>query len=311
MDVLEKFRDGLSPEAATELEESIKAIIEDKAKVRADFLIEEEKLRLEELAEEFCKIEVEKRLEESKKELESEKVKEIEVFKETATEKLQEMADKYVEKTISEEVGKKVAELERKSEKKLEELEESILTSLDKFLDMEISSKISDSLLKEIAVNEAFKPIVNGIFGLFESHLVGLDTDGSKVISEKDSEIESLKKQVNEGYDEKLKLHEKCDKLQTAVLIASKVDGLSGKQKKRVVEMFEGKSYDEVKSKIDTFVEVLNESEVEIDSSKGDKRLNEDFEVFSDMEKETSEEKVVIDDVFGANLDWEKISNKL
>lgn len=320
MDFIEKFRDGLTPEDFTQLEESIKSMIEEKAKVRAEFLIEEEKLRLEELAEEFCQMEVKARLEAEKKALDESYETKVKEFKETAVEKLQEMADKFVEKSINEEVEKKTVELEKKYEEKVQKLEESVLDQLDKFLDCEITEKISDDLLKEIAINEAHKPLIAGIFSLFETHLVGLDSDGSKKIEEVEAEKKELEKKLNEAYSEKLQMHQKNDQMKTALLISSKTSGLTAKQQKRVVTMFEGKSFEEVSGKIDTFLEVLEEGEMfgEEGSKKSDKKvINEDLEIFQELDDEIEKEvkTVKLDEsdkgFAGSDLDWEKISNLL
>ena len=315
MDFMEKFRDGLTPEEFSSLEESIKSMIEDKAKVRAEFLIEEEKLRLEELAEEFCAIEVGKRVEAEKKTLDEQYEKKIAEFKETAVEKLQEMADKFVEKSINEEVTKKTEEIEKKYEDKIEKLEETVLDQLDRFLDMEITTKISDSLLESVAVSEAHKPLIAGIFNLFETHLVGLDTDGSKKIDEMESKVKELEGKLNESYNEKLQIHQKVDEMKTALLIASKVDGLSPKQKKRVISMFEGKSYDEVSNKISTFIEVLEEGDTFSEpTGKKTQKLNEDLEIFSELDDEVAdkkEKKETISESFSEMFDWEKIAERI
>lgn len=315
MDFMEKFRDGLTPEEFSSLEESIKSMIEDKAKVRAEFLIEEEKLRLEELAEEFCAIEVGKRVESEKKVLDEKYEEKIAEFKETAVEKLQEMADKFVEKSINEEVSKKTSDIEKKYEDKVQKLEESVLDQLDKFLDMEISTKISDSLLESVAINEAHKPLIAGIFSLFETHLVGLDTDGSKKIDEMEDKVKGLEAKLNESYNEKLQIHQKVDEMKTALLIASKVDGLTAKQKKRVISMFEGKSYDEVSNKIGTFIEVLEEGDTFSEpTGKKVQKINEDLEIFSELDDEEEDKKSdkgELTESFGVEFDWEKISERI
>lgn len=258
-DILEKFSDVLSPEVYTELTESIEALITEKAKERADMIADEEKKRLEELAEEFCETEIKSRLEVREKALvESYEAKEKE-FKETVLEKYQDLANKYVTEQLNEATSKLTSELQEKFETKFEKLEESVLDNLDKFLDSEITSKISDDLLKDIAINESYKPLISGIFNLFESNLVGLETTGESRISELEAEKKSLEKKLNESFEEKIKQHQKIDELKTGLLIASKVDGLTEKQKGRVISMFEGKTYDEVSSKIGTFIEVLEE----------------------------------------------------
>ena len=308
--VIEKFREGLSPEDFTQLEESIAALVEDKAKIRAEFLIEEEKNRLEELAEDFCKKEVSERLEKEKVALDEAYEVKVSEFKKTATEKLEEMADKYVDLKINESVSKKIVELEEQYEQKAQKLEETVLDQLDKFIDMEISSKISDELLTDIAINEAYKPVIQGVMKLFETNLVELNVDGSKQIKEMEKKVLESDKKLNEAYEEKIKLHEKNDKLKSACLIASKVDGLTNTQKKRVVNMFEGKNFDEVNSKIDDFVSLLEEKESEKSVDEYD--INEDIftgldseDILNESEIEKSKENDKIE------FDWEKVNSIL
>ena len=288
--VLDKFKDGLSPEAFTELEESVTALIEEKAKIRGEMIVEEEKSRLEELAESFCEQEVKTRLELKEKALVESYEAKTNEFKETAVEKLQALADKYVTEQLAEAIAKETEKLEEKYEAKFEKLEESVLDNLDKFLDMEITNKISDEVLKEHAINQAYAPVVDGIFKLFESTLVALDSDGEKTIKESEEKTAELTKKLNESYQATINLQKKNDELKTGLLIASKIDGLSNKMKSRVITMFEGKSFDEVASKIDTFVQVLEEAESPFGeenekpskSKKSTKKLEENEDIFAE-----------------------------
>lgn len=284
--MLDKFKESLSAEEFDALEESIKTLIEEKAKIRAEVLIEEEKNRLEEMADEFLEVELKEKLDEAKATLEAEYETKTAQFKEATIEKLQEHADSYVATVLAEKIAEKTLELEEAFETKVEELEESVLDNLDRFLELEITSKISDELLESVAINETFKPIVQGIQALFESHYVEIDTDGSEKIESLETTINATKAKLDESYEQKMQLNEKVDTLKAALLIATKTEGLTHTQKERVVTMFEGKSFDEVKTKIDTFVEVLEEKETferpELQS------INEDiFAGDLDDEKET------------------------
>jgi uncharacterized protein YnzC (UPF0291/DUF896 family) len=287
--VLEKFRDGLSPEIFAQLEESIQTLIDEKANLKAELIAGEEKLRLEELAESFCEQEVKTRLELAEKTLKESYETKTNEFKETAVEKLQALADKYVAEQLTEAVAKETEKLEEKYAEKFENLEESVLDNLDKWLDMEITNKISDEVLKEHAIHQAYAPIVDGIFKLFETSLVGLDTDGEKTIKESEEKTAELTKKLNESYQATINLQKKNDELKTGLLIASKIDGLSNKQKSRVITMFEGKSFDEVASKIDTFVQVLEEAE---------SPFGEENEKPSKSSKKSSKKEEINEDIF-------------
>ncbi len=318
MKVLEKFADSLTPEEYASLEESIQSLVDEKAKIRAEMMVEEEKNRLSEIAEEYCEKEVSERLVSEKSKLNEEYEKKIEEFKRVATDELQALAEKYVEEKIEESVKLKEKELEEMFEEKVQHLEESVLDNLDKFLEVEITSKISEDIFESVAKYKAHEPIITGILSLFENNLVALPQDGEKQIQEAHSKAKELESKLNESINEKLQLQSKVDTLKTGLLIASKCDGLTEKQKNRVVSMFEGKSFDEVNMKIGSFIEVLNESEMDfvdtVDtkvSKKTSKKevLNED--IFADLEIDDDVEDEKINESEDENvldIDVEKIN---
>ena len=265
MSVFDKFKEGLSAEEFAELESSFTQLVEEKAqekaKLIAEILIEEEKDRLEALAEEFTESEIKTRLEEATAKLEAEFEEKTELFKETAIEKLQEHANAYVAATLKEKLEEKETELEEEFSARVTKLEESVMDNLDRFLDAEITEKISDELLSSIAINEAYKPIIAGIQSLFEAHYVTVEPDQVKQTEVLSAKVAELETKLDESYQSKMELNEKVDELKVGLLIAAKSEGLTKTQKDRLVTMFEGKSYDEVKSKIDTYVQVLEEKE--------------------------------------------------
>lgn len=261
MNVLEKFKDSLSAEDFVQLEESITKLIEEKAKTRADLIVEEVKTELETLAEQYTKQEIETALATKATELQEEYDRKTELFKETAIEKIQEMAEGYVAKEVEEKVSEIKTQLEEEYSEKIQSLEENVVDKLDKFLDLEITSKISDELLESVAINETYAPIIAGIQSLFESKFVSLDSEGKSIVESAKSEAETLKTKLNETMSEKIAMAEKIEKLQTGLLIATKTEGLTESQKDRVMVMLEGKGFDEVSSKIDTVVDIITESE--------------------------------------------------
>ncbi len=280
MSVLAKFKESLSPEDFVQLEESITALIEEKAKTRADLIVEEVKAELENLAEEFTKQEVEKAVAEKTAALEEEYQTKSELFKETAIEKIQEMAEGYVAKEVEEKVSEIRSQLEEEFAEKAQTLEENVVDKLDKFLDLEISSKISDELLESVAINETYAPLIKGIQHLFESQFVALDSEGSQIVESATSEAKTLKTKLNESLSEKIALADKVEKLQTGLLIATKTEGLTESQKERVLVMLEGKGFEEVSEKIDTVVDIITESE-DVLGSKDELDENDNTDVFA------------------------------
>lgn len=261
MRVFEKFRESLSPEDFTQLEEAVTTLIEEKAKVRAELIVEEETKRLETLAEEYVEIQVKEKVDAKIATLEESYEARTKEFKETAAEKLQEISEKYVETRIADELSAKIVELEEAYEAKFEKLNESVVDNIDRFIESEISEKISSDLIKNVAINEAFKPIVAGIMGLFEAEFVPLDVDGNKIVEASKAEVKELEAKINSIYKEKMQLTESMDELKTKLLISEKVSGMTSTQKERVITMFEGKCFDEVSKKIGTFVELLEEND--------------------------------------------------
>lgn len=286
MNILESLKEHLSPEDLAAFEESVKTLVEDKAKARAELMVEEETKRLEALAEEFTEKEVTARVEAEVQKLEEEYETKTKLFKETAATKLQEYADKYVTEQVNEAVAFEIEKLESENEQKMNKLEESIIDNFDKFLDLEITSKISDSLLESIAINEAYKPIIEGISKLFEANYTKLDVDTSKLVEVEKEKQTALEKKLEESYEGKMELKTKVDLLETKLLISEKTASLKESDKSKVKEIFEGKSYDEVSKKIDIFLEMLTENEKEETEVKT--TINED--IF------TTEEEVVINE---------------
>jgi len=274
MSVFDKFKESLSPEDFVQLEESVTALIDEKAKIRAELMVEEETKRLEALAEEYVEMRVSEKLAEETKKLQESFEARTTEFKEFTTEKLQEMSERYVSDMLEDAIAEKTAELVEEYNSKYEKLEESVIDNLDKFIDLEISTKIDSDLIKQIAINEAYKPIVNGIIELIENNFVQLDKDGGKIVAAAEAKVAEVKTKLDESYSEKVKLQSTVDTLKTKLLISEKVSGLTESHKSKVLEMFEGKDYSEVSKKIDTFVELLEENN---DFSTEDKENNDVF----------------------------------
>jgi len=281
MNVLDKFKDSLSAEDFVQLEEQVASLIEEKAKVRADLIVEEVKAELENLAEEFTAMKIDEAVSAKTKELEEEYQTKTELFKETAIEKIQEMAEGYVAKEVDEKVSAIKAQLDEEYAEKVSTLEENVVDKLDKFLDLEITSKISDELLEAVAINETYAPIIAGIQSLFESKFVSLDSEGKSIVESAKTEAESLKTKLNESMAEKIALSEKIEKVQTQLLIAQKTEGLTESQKERVSIMLEGKDFEEVSSKIDTVVDIITEAEDVVSSSTTELNENDNLDVFA------------------------------
>lgn len=261
MSVISKFKDGLSPEEFAELETSISALIEEKAKERAELISELTKKELEDLAEEFTAMQVEKLVAEHKAQLDEDFKVRAEKFKESAIEKLDEMAEEYVAAEVEKRVEQIKVSLEEAYADKVELLESNVVATLDKFLELEVSEKISDSLLESIAINETYAPIVAGIRDLFESKFVSLDSDGKAIIKEAEETAASLKVRLTESTEKSMSLISEIDALKLENLVLKETASLTESQKSRVAVMLEGKSFDDASAKISTILEIVSEKE--------------------------------------------------
>jgi hypothetical protein len=193
-------------------------------------------------------------------------------------------AEEYCNKMIAEGVETAKAELIKEYDAKVDQLDVAVEKTLDTFLESEILPQISDEIVGKLALNEAFAPIVNGMKALLENNFVAVDSDGSKLLSEAKQEILKLKKDASDAMAKNIQLNERLEKTATFMLINEKCEGLSKDSKKRVVAMFEGKSFDETENRISEYVEFLVESE---NKNVGDKPVG------VVTEEQTKEEEVL------------------
>lgn len=247
--------------------------LKEKLKALADVLTDEQLVSLEEQIKTMVSDEVALRVEEKTTELD----KEAELY-----------CEQEIEKRLTEEKEKLIEQYEEK----LEELENTIVEKVDQFLEMEVTSQISDEMIEKVAINETFKPIVEGIQKLFEEKYVALDAEGNKILAETKAEVKELKDKLDEVYAEKLELSKLAENAAVQLKISEKTQDLTESQKQRVKVFFEDKSFDEVDSKIDSFIEMIGEA-VEEDSIKEtiaeEKNFSaEDGKIEENIEKENA-----------------------
>jgi hypothetical protein len=218
------------------------------------------------------------------------------------------LAEKYAEEKTKKAVKKAKKKMEEDFKVKYEALEESIITKLDRFLDNEISSKISDDVLKTVAINETFAPIIDGIKVLFEDRYVKLDSKGHGLVKELRSKLDEKAKEVNSLVTEKMQLANLLEQTSIKGLIAEKSKVLTEPQAKKLVKMCEGKAFDELHDKIDTFVEIINESAVSSkkilkESKKEVTGLVSDEELVTESKKTSSRDTEINESVFVRNAE--------
>lgn len=184
----------------------------------------------------------------------------VQLAEEELKNKYDKIAEDYVSKKVVEELDGEKAKLVEDYDAKLNALEKKVVTKLDSFLDHVITEQISDENLEKIALNEVALPVIEGIKKVFTENYVELESEGSKLIESATAEKETLEAQLSESIAKNMELEERLEKTASYLLISEKTDGLAETQKKRVVEMFKGKAFDEIKEKIDTFVEMVKET---------------------------------------------------
>jgi hypothetical protein len=187
-------------------------------------------------------------------------------------------AEEYCNKKINEGVEEAKAQLIKEYDDKMDKIDEIVEKTLDTFLESEIIPQVSDEMINKIAINEAFAPIVNGMKQLLENNFVSVDSDGSKLLTEAKNEIINLKKETSDLIAEKIQLNERLEKAATFMLINEKSEGLTENNKKRMTEMFKGKSFDEVEGRINEYVEFLVESSNRNEDSEDNGMINEDID---------------------------------
>jgi hypothetical protein len=194
--------------------------------------------------------------------------KRADLIVEEKTKEIQEATEKYIVEA-KEEIKN---ELMEDYDLKMEQLEEKMVATLDQLIDQEISNNISDEILTKVAINETLEPVVDGIKKVFSNNLIELDVEGDGVISKLKLENENLQKELSESIadkmvisEEKKSLEDTLEKISVKSLISEKVEGLSDTQKERIVNLFENKKFDDVKSNIDSMIEQVISEENKTD----------------------------------------------
>lgn len=229
-----------------------------------------------------------------------EKVGNIATLKE---EELKKKYDNIVEKYVIEEVEKRIgdekAKLIENYDKKLKNLEEKVVAKLDSFLEHVIIEQISDEMLEKIAINETLLPVVNNIKDVFMKNHIELDSQGEKMVKELTESKEKTETELSESIAKNMELEERLEKSAIFLMISEKTAGLKNTDKKRVVEMFKDKKFNEVEKKIDDFVTLIKEGKekkIKIDEKVEKSKKKNTDNVISENDGLEETKKTVIND---------------
>lgn len=214
--------------------------------------------------------------------------KDVPLLVEEEKARLEKEYNEKLEKAINEEYE----ELKTTLNDKVNTIEEQYVEKLDAFLEHEISEQISDEAISKIAINETLAPVVNGIKKVFAENGLELDSEGSALLKEALEEITALKDDVNRLTEENLELNKFLEKMATRDLLGTKTEGMLPEQKERVYNMFEDKSFEEVETKVDEFVDIVLETKIEKEIE-----INELFDIEKEgdgIEPEKKQQKDIV-----------------
>ena len=109
-----------------------------------------------------------------------------------------------------------------------------------------------------------YAPIIDGVKSLFEEQYTPLDVTGSKKLRELKAENAELQKSLKKQLSENLRLAEVAEVNSKKALISEKTEGMTQREKSKVKNFFESKSFSETKTDIDNYIEMLDEQAEEI-----------------------------------------------
>lgn len=215
---------------------------------------------------------------------------------------VEEKADEYCEMMIEKKTAEIKEELIKEYDEKLSKLETDIVEKLDVFLESEISSQIKPELFESVARTKVYEPIIEGIVKLFEEKYVALDTDGNTLVKKLEEDVSGLKKQLDEQISKNMESNKLLEKVAVSHLIGDKTKDLTESQVTKVKSFFESKGFDEVEEKIESFIDLIIESDVKKENSITESQSNvseEKIEVITEAKNESS--KFVDEDLVDVN----------
>lgn len=275
-ELLEKFQGILSEEDLTNIEQSIDTLIKEATEKAVDAQIEE-----------LVEASLDK-IKEMKAELiESYSTEAAEEFKKIREADAKEAAAQI--KNIVESQAFEVAEFIQKREEEITMgLEEKMISTIDSAIDQIIAENFSEDLIEKIAINETYKPIVEGMQKLLADKHLSVDSEGYQIVTESK---ETIAKQESTIAD----LNKKIESL-TSIIESTKVEAEVAKAEKLIIEKCEGLS-DSQKKTVRLVAEALDTSVIptKIDSIIESVVAVENEEIISEKYEDLSEEEEILE----------------
>ena len=215
---------------------------------------------------------------------------------------MDEKADEYCEIMIEKKTSEIKENLINEYEKKLEDLEKDIVEKLDVFLESEISSQIKPELIESVAKSNTYEPIVEGILKLFEEKYVAPDVEGNTLVKKLEEELSTIKEELDQQISKNIENNQLLEKSAIAHLIDEKTKDLSESQVINVKKFFKDKDFEEVESKIDSFVDLVlekanEEDKKELDESKESDEINDESQLETIIESKNESKKIEDEDI--------------
>jgi len=157
---------------------------------------------------------------------------------------------------LTEAVNKERSILITEYDGKLQQLEERTIETVSEILETHVKDQISDSLLENVAMVEAFAPVITGMRKVLVEN--GIDFSKSNFMNDT---ITQLKKDQNDLMESVSGLTSQLDKTTAYLLMSENTRTLSDESRKLLFESFKGMKYAEIKPRLDSQVKILKESE--------------------------------------------------
>lgn len=147
--------------------------------------------------------------------------------------------------------------------KDVESYRKELLDKIDQYLEAEIPKHIPQGLLEAAAKSKAYEGLVNGILETFSRNYIKVDSTGYEALKEAQKKVEAISEQYNAKVKEAVVLTAKVRDLEKKVKIAELTEGLTRKQKEKVVKLLENVHINDLENKFKDIIELVIQENAE------------------------------------------------
>lgn len=210
--------------------------------------------------------------------------KEQEKIKEKLDTLIQVQAKKTVNETLQAEKDKLIEQYEEKFETYKEDITSKFSNFVDEILDEQMT--IPDKILEYARKGELYADLIEQFkvrLGVDEGLL---DEEVKSLLKEAKTEIQNLRKELDESISERLEVRNDAQELAAELYLRQKCDGLTNEQTSHVLSMLEGvKDREEIDRKFNVIVEAYDPDKDEDDDSDEDKDTDKDMDKMKKKKK--------------------------